>query len=286
MAWDNIPRTHSFSLGDFHDFDRCVFRFFVNHHLQKKYELAEGNENQAIGVLLDLAIKKLHSSKAYHQPVDYLPNFIRAAEIEIKNTVAKQGLASFYGSSVQFLTPEVIKKAQEIFKSYHQNLNGQVKQMVVTPILRGPKPFWKRVIGGNNQLQLWGGPDSIEMGEDGVPEVVDYKYLDKGADAMDRLDMDLMPKLYILLCSEDLASCGHKKARFQVRFWHDPKNESFYEEFDLESVLNLENFFKDRMERILRTSELTFCEKDYCKPCKSPQRAEWIKELQKNGWVG
>ncbi|MCR4305659.1 MAG: PD-(D/E)XK nuclease family protein [Candidatus Daviesbacteria bacterium] len=285
MSWDNIPRTHSFSLGDFHDFDRCIFRFFVNHHLEKKYELAEGSPAQAIGSLLDLAIKKLHTAKAYNQPVEYLQNLIKAAELEMKDDVAKRGLRSFYGSQVQFLTPEVISKAKLIFKDYLQNLKGEVKKMVPTAILLKSKPFWKRIIKGNTQLQIWGGPDSIEMGEDGMPEVVDYKYLDKGDESTDYLDMDLMPKLYILLCAEDLLNSGYKKARFVVRLWHDPKNESFYEEFDLETALYLENFFKDKIERILRTDELYYCKKDYCKPCRAVQKEQWVKELQEREWI-
>lgn len=285
MAWDDIPRTHSFSLGDFHDFDRCVFRFFVNHHLQKKYELAEGNPAQTIGTLLDLAIKKLHASKAYGQPFDYLKNLIKAAEGEIREDIEKRGKNSFYGAQLEFLTPDVLDKAAEIFENYGQKLAGKYRKMIATRTLQKPKPFWKREIKGIETMQLWGGPDSIEEGYDGQPEVVDYKYFENADKGQDSLDMDLMPKLYVLLASDDLVELGFEKTRFKVRLWNDPKNESFYEEFDLRDVPHLENFFKDKMERILRTKQLSFCDKSYCKACNSEHRNEWIAELKVKGWI-
>ncbi len=117
MAFDDIPRINSFSLGDFHDFDFCVFRFFVNHHLGKKYELAEGSTNQTIGSLLDLAVKKFHHSNSYGQPVEYLPNLIKAAEAEMREKVQKSPSPySFFSTQIPFLTLEVIGRANEIFK--------------------------------------------------------------------------------------------------------------------------------------------------------------------------
>lgn len=285
MAWNDIPRTNSFSLGDFHDFDRCIFRFFVNHHLQKKYELAEGSPAQTTGSLLDLAIKKLHISKAYNLPADYLQNLIKAAEVEMREDVAKRGKNSFYGAQVEFLTPDVIEKAKEIFKSYCQSLSGQFKKLVATEISRRPKPFWTRVINGNTVLQLWGAPDAIEMGADGIPEIVDYKYFEDVEKGKGNLDMDLMPKIYTLLCAEDLQKSGFGKARFVARLWQEPHNGDYYEEFSLSVAQNLEDFFRDKMEKILRTKELTFCEKDYCKACSHPDREKWIKELQANNWI-
>lgn len=285
MALDTIPRTHSFSLGDLHDFDRCVFAFFVRHHLGKKYELAEGNANQAIGSLLDLAIKKFHQIKAYSQPPEYLVNLIKAGEVQMKEDVLKRGINSFYGSQVEFLTPEVVAKAQEVFKGYTQKMAGKYKKMVVTPITKRAKPFWERVIVSEKTLKLWGGPDAIEMGEDGIPEIVDYKYFEDIDKGREYLDMDLMPKVYTLLCAEDLLGSGFSKARFKVKFWQDPSNESFYEEFDLKEAGNLENFLKDKIERILRTSELTFCQKDYCQICHHQDREKWVKELQDQGWI-
>lgn len=285
MAWDDIPRTHSFSLGDFNDFDRCVFRFFVNHHLEKKYELAEGNVNQTIGTLLDLAIKKLHAAKAYGQPVSYLQNLIKAAENEIREDVKNRGKNSFYGAQIPFLTEDVISQAKEVFKSYYQGLGGNVKRSVATQTLKKPRPFWKKVIAGERPMQIWGGPDAIEMGADGMPEVVDYKYFGDLEAGSSNLDMDLMPKVYTLLCAGELASLGYTQARFVVRLWQDPKNDSFYEEFDLSNIPNWEAFFKDKMERILKTKDLSFCEKDYCQACQSPQREEWIKQLKLHGWI-
>lgn len=285
MAWDSIPRTHSFSLGDLHDFDRCVFKFFVNHHLQKKYELAEGNANQTIGSLLDLAIKKLHQNKMHNQPVEELLKLIEAARTDIKNEAEKRGKNSFFGPLPPFLTDEVVASAKQIFRNYHEAVGGKYKPMVPTYIMRKFKPFWTYVIQTTPQsVQLWGAPDVIELGEDRVPEIIDYKYRQNPADQA-KMDMDLMPKVYTLLCASELKEMGYAKARFKVKFWLSPKDESFYEEFDLSVMPNLEAFFKDKIDRILRTSELSFCEKDFCKVCKSPQRAQWITQIQVAGWL-
>lgn len=282
---DKIDRVHSFSLGDFHDFDACVFRFFVNHHLQKKYELAEGSANQTIGSLLDLAIKKLHLAKAYNASPDYLINLIKAASVDIKNEVEIRGKNSFFGAVPPFLTPEVIVRAQDVFKSYLTTMKGKIKPVVPTIQMKRLKPFWERIIQSEKPLKLWGGPDSIEMGEDSVPEVADYKYFEDIKKGKSYLDMDLMPKMYILLTANDLIEAGFDKGKFIARIWTEPGNNDFYEEFDLTEAENLENFFKDKAERILRTKELTFCEKDYCKACKSSNREEWIAELKVKGWI-
>lgn len=282
---DKIDRVHSFSLGDFHDFDACVFRFFVNHHLQKKYELAEGSPNQAIGSLLDLAIKKLHLAKAYNASPDYLINLIKAASVDIKNEVEIRGKNSFFGVVPPFLTPEVIVRAQDVFKSYLTTMKGKIKPVVPTIQMKRLKPFWERVISSEKSLKLWGGPDSIEMGTDEIPEVADYKYFEDAEKSKAYLDMDLMPKIYMLLTANDLMEAGFDRARFIVRIWTEPTKNDFYEEFDLTEAENLENFFKDKAERVLRTKELTFCEKDYCKACKSSNREEWIAELKVKGWI-
>lgn len=285
MAFDDTPKTNCFSLGDFHDFNRCIFAFFVKHHLGKKYELAEGNINQAIGSLLDLSIKKLHRAQAYNQPPEYLQNLVKAAEVEMREDVSRKGKNSFFGAQIEFLTPEAIEKAKQIFKKYCESKHGKFKKMVKTPITQKQKPFWERVIPGEEPLKLWGGPDAIEMGEDGIPEIVDYKYFEDLDRGKTNLDMDLMPKVYTLLCATDLKNTGFDKARFKVRFWEDPEDESFYEEFDLGQDINLEDFFKDMIQRILRTKELTFCERDWCKVCKSEKREIWIKELTSKGWI-
>lgn len=282
---DNIDRIHSFSLGDFHDFDACVFRFFVNHHLQKKYELAEGNVNQAIGTLLDLGIKKVHQVNGYQQAPESLINLIKAAESDIQNEFQMRGRNSFYGALPPLLTPEVIIKAQDIFKSYLTSMKGKIRPAVPTYQMKKIKPFWQRIIQGEKLLKLWGGPDAIEMGEDGVPEVADYKYFENVERGKAYLDMDLMPKMYILLTANDLIEAGFESARFIARIWTEPGNNDFYEEFDFSTISNLEDYFKDKMLRILRTRTLSFCEKDYCKVCKSEFRDEWIAELQVKGFI-
>lgn len=282
---DNIDRVHSFSLGDFHDFDNCVFRFFVNHHLQKKYELAEGNPNQAIGSLLDLAIKKLHLAHAYNESPDYLINLIKAASTDIKNEVETRGKNSFFGALPPFLTPEIINCAQDVFKSYLISMKGEIKPAAPTFQMKKIKPFWQRIIESDQPLKLWGGPDAIELGMDGIPEVADYKYFENAEKSKTYLDMDLMPKLYILLTANDLIEAGFDSARFIARIWTEPGNNDFYEEFDFASINNLEDFFKDKMERILRTRELSFCEKDYCKACKNSNREEWTAELKVKGFI-
>lgn len=275
MAFDDIPRTHSFSLGDLHDFGYCVFRFFVNHHLGKKYELAEGSENQAIGSLLDLAVKKFHLSRSYGRPVEYLPNLITAAEAEMREKVQKSPSPySFFSAQIPFLTPVVIRRANEIFKTYYQKSKGEFHKSL------SDKTFWSFYLQGEKPLKLWGGPDTVEQGADGIPEVIDYKYHGDSEAGKGRMDMDLMPKLYILLTSPELINLGFEKARFKVKFWQDPKEESFYEEFEISNMPNLEAFFKDKIERILRTNELSFCEKPYCRACNSDQRDAWIKDLK------
>ncbi|MFA5932665.1 MAG: PD-(D/E)XK nuclease family protein [Microgenomates group bacterium] len=280
---DKIDRIHSFSLGDFHDFDSCVFRFFVNHHLQKKYELAEGNESQAIGTLLDLAIKKVHMASAYNESPEYLVNLIKAARADIENEVYLRGGNSFFGCLPPLLTPEVISKAQEIFKDYLTQMKGQIKPFVPTFQMKKVKPFWSRVIQAEKPLKLWGGPDAIEMND--MPEVADYKYFENSERGKTYLDMDLMPKMYILLTADDLIDSGFNKARFIARIWREPGNNDFYEEFDFSQIKNLEDYFKDKMERILRTKELSFCEKEYCKACKSDFREEWTAELKVKGFI-
>lgn len=280
MAFDDIPRINSFSLGDFHDFDFCVFRFFVNHNLGKKYELAEGSANQTIGSLLDLAVKKFHLSQSYGQPVEYLPNLIKAAAAEMKEKVQKSPSPySFFSAQIPFLTPEVIGRANEVFKTYYQKVGGKFNKSLSN------KTFWSYVIEGERLLKLWGGPDTVEQGVDGMPEVIDYKYHEDPEAGKERMDMDLMPKLYILLASPDLISLGFEKTRFKVKFWQDPEEESFYEEFGIEDMPNLEAFFKDKIERILRMDELSFCEKPFCKACKSDQREDWIKQLKLKNFI-
>ena len=279
MAFDNIPRVNCFSLGDFHSFEKCYFDFLVKHHLQKKYEIADSNENMAIGCLLDLAIKKLHLSKAYDQPLDYLlQSLFKAAEIEMREQAEREGPNSFYGATVKFLTPEVREEAQKVFKNYFEKRKGKINKAILN------KRFWQTVLEGDGSasspLKVWGGPDALEMGDDGVPEIVDYKYFEDSKRGKENLDMDLMPKLYTLLCAEDILKMGFKKARFRIRSLTDPEDESLYEEFDLGNSGLLKDFFRHNIEKILSKTEISFCEKVYCKSCKSDSRDSWLAQLK------
>lgn len=269
---DGIDRKFCFSLTDFHDFGRCSFRFFVFHHLNKKYELSEGNENMALGSLLDQTIKLFHSSKSYGQHPGYLSNLTQAACNLMKEKVAKQSSPSFYSAIIPFLTPELVQKASEIFKNYYIALDRKIKKSL------GEVGFCEWVI--KDKFKLWGGPDALELGEDGLPEVVDYKYREDRENGKDNLDMDLMPKIYVLLCTKKLLDLGFKKARFVVRFWLDPKDSSFSEVFDLEKIHQFEEIFKQKIEKILKTSEVNFCEKSFCRACQSPKRKDFLRELE------
>ncbi len=280
MAFDNVDRLHCFSLGDFRNFERCYFDFLVKHHLQKRYEIEEGNQNQAIGSLLDLVIKIIHRAKAYNQPLDYiLTSIFKAAENEIRSKAARQPSKSFYSAATLFLTEETINKAKAVFTRYYNLRKGKINRVVVGEkfwecMLEGPAP------DGTGLLKLWGGPDALEMGDDGIVEIVDYKFFENPKKGKENLDMDLMPKLYSLLCAQELLKSGHTKARFRVRSWTDPEDESLYEEFDLENIFLLKDFFRQKIEKILSVTELNFCERDYCKSCKSDQREAWLKQLQ------
>ncbi len=275
MAFDDIPRINCFSLGDFHSFRKCYFDFLVKHHLQKKYELADSNEFMAVGCLLDLAIKKLHLSKAYDQPLDYLlSSLFKAAELEMKEQSEREGPNSFYGQTINFLTPEVMQKAQDVFKKYYEVRKGKINKAILN------KRFWQTILEGDRLLKVWGGPDTLEMGDDGIPEIVDYKYFEDAKRGKENLDMDIMPKLYTLLCAEDLLGAGYKKARFRIRSWTDPLDESLYEEFDLQNSALLKDFFRYNIEKILSKTEISFCEKPYCKSCKSDQRDQWLQQLR------
>ena len=275
MAFDRLDRIYCFSLGDFHTFEKCHFDFLVKHHLQKKYEIAEGSKNLAIGTLLDLAIKKLHLSKAYSQPIDYLVTALfKAAENDVREQAQREGPQSFYGATVEFLTPEVINRAQNIFKNYYLQRNGKINKAILS------KRFWECLIEGERALKIWGGPDTLELGDDGIPEIVDYKYFEDPQKGKNGLDMDIMPKLYTLLCAPELLKSGYKKARFRVRSWTDPTDESLFEEFDLEITANLKDFFRMKIEKILSITELKFCQRPYCRSCNHEQKENWIEELK------
>ncbi len=283
---DGIERVNCFSLTDFHDFECCPFRFFVKHHLGKKYEIEESSEAMALGILLDLAIKKFHTSKAYGQPPTYLANLVMAAFNEIGDKVAKNPGASFYSGILPFLTDELVAKATEIFQSYYSAFDFKIKQSF------GEVGFCEWIIQtedlpagrqGGRQFKLWGGPDCFELGEDGIPEIVDYKSREDVEKGKDNMDMDLMPKMYTLLCCKKLLELGYKQARFVVRFWQDPLEDSFYEEFDLADVSSLEQIFRQKIDRIMNTIEIKFCDSSYCRGCKHADREKFLYELEKHG---
>ena len=273
MAKDYIPRQHCFSASDFRYFEKCFFGFLVRHHLQKKYELEEGSANQAVGNILDLVIKKLHASKAYNQPLDYLLNALfKAAENDIREAVLREGSRSFYGASAKFLTPENIKKAQGVFKNYYLKRGGKINRQILS------NRFWECILEGGKLFKIWGGPDALELGDDGVIEVVDYKYFER-QESKDFLDMDLLPKIYTLLCAEELKKSGFTKARFRIRLWQEPGNGNLYEEFELEAIGNIKDYLRLKIEKILSINEITFCNMPYCKACSSAQRESWIRQL-------
>lgn len=283
MAYNDIPRINCFSLGDFHNFEKCYFDFLVRHHLQKRYELEEGNKNQAIGNLLDLVMKIIHRAKAYNQSLDYiLTSIFKAAEGEIRDKVERAGPKSFYGATIPFLTKENISTAKEVFKKYYEAREGKLNKAVVK------EKFWECLLEGSppaGGLKVWGGPDALELGEDGVVEIIDYKYFEDHQKGRDNLDMDMAPKLYTLLCAQELLKSGHQKARFRIRSWTNPGDESLYEEFDLENVALLKDFFRHKIEKILSVTEISFCGKPYCKACNSDQKEVWLKELRAQGFI-
>lgn len=279
---DGIAKINSYSLTDFHDFDFCPFRFFVKHHLDKKYEIEEGNRPMALGSLLDQTIKLFHKSKAYSQPSDYLGYLVQAAAKLIKERVAKQPGPSFYASIVEFLDDKLIQKATEVFRDFYQKRGRKINQSL------GEVGFCEWIIApvpsGTGQVyKLWGGPDALELGDDGMPEVVDYKSRDDVEAGINGLDMDLMPKVYTLLVTSKLTKLGYDKARFRVRIWQDPLNEDLYEEFDLGMMEETVFLIKQKIDRIVNIQEIKFCEKNFCRACNSDKRQQYLQELAKLG---
>jgi hypothetical protein len=279
---DGILKLNSYSLTDFHDFDDCSFRFFVRHHLDKKYEIDEGNRASALGNLLDQSIKKFHKHRYYGAHPDELVGLVKSASQDMKAQVQiarERGKNHFYAATIPFLTEDVVLEAIKIFQDYYKGRGLKINQAI------DEVGFceWVFPVEGEN-FKLWGGPDCLEMGDDGLPEVVDYKSrqnLEKGKTYM---DMDLMPKIYTLLCSKKLLDKGFKKARFIIRFWQDPKDENFYEEFNLDSMSGSEFLFQQKVKRIISTKEVHFCERDFCKACKSEKREDFLSSLESQGY--
>ncbi|MBI2021596.1 PD-(D/E)XK nuclease family protein [Candidatus Daviesbacteria bacterium] len=275
---DGIPRINCYSLTDFHTFEFCPFRFFVTHHLEKKYEIEEGNYNMALGSLLDETIKLFHKTRSYNQPLQYIKNLITASCKQMIDKVKYQKRPSFYSGIEKFLNDDLCQKAYEIFTAYYETLGRRIKPAIAEVgfcewVIKSDEGVWK----------IWGGPDAIEAGDDGTAEVVDYKFREDIEKGKDNMDMDLMPKVYVLLCLDKLAKLGFSKARFVVRFWQDPLDNSFYEEFDLSEVAKFESILKQKIIKILSVSEVSFCNKDFCRACQSDRKSEFIKELKKMG---
>lgn len=275
MAWDSIPKLNSYSLTDLNDFSSCNFRFFVKHHLDKKYEIEEGSPQMALGVLLDQSIKIFHDTGSHGKPIEFIPLLVKDAEQEIRKQVASKPKPSFNSSVEPFLTPELVDQAIKTFQEYYEGIEGKIK-----PTL-GPVEFCKRIIKTNDGVlyKIWGGPDTFEMGDDGVPEIVDYKSRTDIEKGKANMDMDLMPKIYTLLCIDKMRQLGFKKVRFVVRFWQDPKENSFYEEFELDNLEKYDELFKQMIEKILNVKEYGFCNRKFCSACSSPKKEEYIVEL-------
>lgn len=119
----------------------------------------------------------------------------------------------------------------------------------------------------------------MEEGRDGIPEIVDYKSRQDVARGKEYMDMDLMPKMYTLLVADWLKSKGYKRARFMVKFWQDPKDESFAQEFDLEKLTDHEEVFKEKIQKVLKTIEAEFCITEFCDACNYQEKNNFAQEL-------
>lgn len=285
---DGIPKINCYSLTDLHDFEECGFRFLVRHHLDRKYDIDEGNAQSALGNLLDQSMKKFHKANYYGRPAEDLVGLVRASARQMREDVEiakSKGRPHFYGATIPFLTPELVDEAIEIFQNYYEEVGRKIRPAIEEVgfcewIIKGdPSPD-----GAGQVFKLWGGPDTLEMGDDGVPEIVDYKSRKNLENGKANLDMDLMPKIYTLLCTSKILNKGFKKARFVVRFWQDPKDESFNREFNLEEMGKDEFLIRQKIERILAATEFKQCNKKFCAACKSPLKEEFLRELEKKGY--
>ncbi len=278
-----IPKINGYSLTDFHDFEECKFRFFVRHHLDHKYEIAKGSDQLALGVLLDRAIKEVHRNKdkgSYKAPIDRLVKSVRYAEKLIREEEKNSPKCpNFSTAVVEYFTEDVIKTAEFLFHNFCTQLQGNFKEAIFDVGFCK----WNLKVG-NEEFVLWGGPDTVEMGKDGVPEVIDYKSRQNISRGKDGMDMDLMPKLYMLLTCQELLKRGFKKARFRVVFWQDPLEEGFYEDFDLHQIRDHEKIFAEKIEKILKQKEIDYCGGQYCDACNFAKRDDFLAELKAKGF--
>lgn len=277
---DGIPSTRKFAVSDFTTYDFCQLKFFVFKYLGKKYELSQGSPALSLGTVLDESIKKFHKAKAYGQPKEYLANIVRAAVADIRERAAKNpDKKSFHSASAENINEELIEKAIKLFQEYYLARDSKINRSL------GEVKFSKVPIEGTDgQLMLWGWPDTYELGEDGVPEVVDYKSRENMSKGNLNLNMDLLSKAYILLSAEPMLKMGYQKAKFRIRFWQDPKEESYFEEFDLMDTEHFKEYFRDKMERILRSDEIVGCSSERCEVCGSPEKDALVKDLVEMGY--
>lgn len=283
MATDYIPAIQGYSLSDFHDYEACVFKFLVKHDLQKKYEIGKGSPQMALGVLLDRAIKEIHRNRnkgSYKAPVERLVKSVKyAADLIRKEEKASSKHPNFSTAVVEFFTEDIILAAENTLKNYLTQINNQFRPAIFDI------EFCKKIIEiDKEKYVLWGGPDTLEMGQDGLPEIIDYKSRQDIAKGKLNMDMDLMPKLYTLLLAGDLLKKGFKKAKFKVVFWQDPKDESFAREFNLEDLSQVEELFKEKIKGILANKEITFCMLPFCEACNSEKADEYVAQLEGMGF--
>lgn len=275
---DGISRANSFSLTDFKDFDSCSFRFFVSHHLGlgKKYEIAVGSFSLALGTLLDESIKLFLNLKMGQRKKEIIPAVIKHSMKKILDKIKSQKDPSFYSPSKEFLNEKLFEKAVKVFESYFEQLGGKIKLSL------SEVGFCEWIIKDEgNFYKLWGGPDTIEMGKDGVPEVCDYKLMDPTEEKKQNLDFELSSSLYMLLCARKLINLGFEKARFCIRFWKNGKDDSLKKDFYLSDIFEFEVIFKKKIKEIISTKVLIFCERPFCNACKSKERENFIMELKK-----
>lgn len=237
----------------------------------------------ALGVLLDRAIKEIHRNRnkgSYSAPVDRLVNSVKyAQELIIKEEKIANKHPNFSTAVVEFFTEDVINTAEDILKKYLTDTKGSFRKAIADI------EFCKKIIEiDKEKYVLWGGPDTLEMGDDGLPEIIDYKSRQDIAKGKQNMDMDLMPKLYTLLLSEELLKLGYKKARFKVVFWQDPKDESFSEVFELEDLSKIEEIFKEKISKITANKEISFCMLPFCEACNNEKADEYVEMLEGMGY--
>ena len=280
--YQKVEKIDCYSLTDFHDFDDCLFRFFVRHHLDRKYEISKGSPQLSLGVLLDKTIKVIHSfgDKSYNAPQKRLIGAVRYSAKLIKESEAKNPKKpNFDTQTVKYLNEEIITAAESILANYLAGLKKGLQKSL------GDVGFCKKYLKINDKYYcLWGGPDTLEEGSDGIPEIIDYKSrmdINKGKKYM---DMELMPKMYTLLVADELKRRGYKKARFKVKFWQDPREDGFAEEFNLEKLEDHEELFKEKIQKILKTIDAKFCITEFCDACNYEKKDDFATELtQKHG---